>query len=69
MLLRYQATQLHQGKQQKDQALSPAKISDDSWTMDGFVSVTTAAWGDNTILSKPPECNCLKSRLGQLVDI
>ncbi|XP_037548906.1 CUB and sushi domain-containing protein 3 [Nematolebias whitei] len=38
MLLMYQVNYVNQGSQLKDAAISPAKIMDDSWTMDGFVS-------------------------------
>ncbi|XP_070403824.1 CUB and sushi domain-containing protein 3-like [Nothobranchius furzeri] len=38
MLLMYQVNYVNQGTQMKDSAISPAKIMDDSWTMDGFVS-------------------------------
>lgn len=38
MLLMYQVNYVNQGSQLKDSAISPAKIMDDSWTMDGFVS-------------------------------
>ncbi|KAG7501128.1 hypothetical protein JOB18_040546 [Solea senegalensis] len=38
LLLMYQVHYANQGNQQKDAAVSPAKIIDDSWTMDGFVS-------------------------------
>lgn len=39
MLLMYQVNYVNQGSQLKDAAISPAKIMDDSWTMDGFVSL------------------------------
>uniref|UniRef100_A0A8C9X3Z4 CUB and Sushi multiple domains 3 n=1 Tax=Sander lucioperca TaxID=283035 RepID=A0A8C9X3Z4_SANLU len=39
LLLMYQVNYANQGTQLKDSALSPAKIIDDSWTMDGFVSI------------------------------
>uniref|UniRef100_A0A669DZQ6 CUB and Sushi multiple domains 3 n=1 Tax=Oreochromis niloticus TaxID=8128 RepID=A0A669DZQ6_ORENI len=38
LLLMYQVNYVNQGNQLKDSAISPAKIIDDSWTMDGFVS-------------------------------
>lgn len=38
LLLMYQVNFVNQGNQLKDSATSPAKIIDDSWTMDGFVS-------------------------------
>ncbi|XP_047200285.1 CUB and sushi domain-containing protein 3 [Hippoglossus stenolepis] len=38
LLLMYQVNYANQGNQQKDSAITPAKIIDDSWTMDGFVS-------------------------------
>ncbi|XP_063755390.1 CUB and sushi domain-containing protein 3 [Eleginops maclovinus] len=38
LLLMYQVNHANQGNQLKDSAISPAKIIDDSWTMDGFVS-------------------------------
>uniref|UniRef100_A0A3Q3X6W8 Uncharacterized protein n=1 Tax=Mola mola TaxID=94237 RepID=A0A3Q3X6W8_MOLML len=38
LLLMYQVNYVNQGNQLKDSAISPAKILDDSWTMDGFVS-------------------------------
>ncbi|XP_034056770.1 CUB and sushi domain-containing protein 3-like isoform X4 [Gymnodraco acuticeps] len=38
LLLMYQVNHANQGNQLKDSAVSPAKIIDDSWTMDGFVS-------------------------------
>ena len=34
----YQVNYANQGNQPKDSAITPAKIIDDSWTMDGFVS-------------------------------
>lgn len=37
LLLMYQVNYVNQ---LKDSAISPAKIIDDSWTMDGFVSLT-----------------------------
>lgn len=39
LLLMYQVNHANQGNQLKDSAVSPAKIIDDSWTMDGFVSL------------------------------
>lgn len=39
LLLMYQVNYVNQGNQLKDSAISPAKIIDDSWTMDGFVSL------------------------------
>lgn len=42
LLLRmYQVNYPNQGNQLKDTAVSPAKIIDDSWTMDGFVRLNT----------------------------
>ncbi|MEQ2287972.1 CUB and sushi domain-containing protein 3 [Ameca splendens] len=38
LLLMYQVNYVNQGSQLKDSAISPAKIMEDSWTMDGFVS-------------------------------
>ncbi|KAM7373267.1 hypothetical protein PAMP_008132 [Pampus punctatissimus] len=38
LLLMYQVNYVNQVNQLKDSAISPAKIIDDSWTMDGFVS-------------------------------
>lgn len=38
LLLMYQVNYANQGNQPKDPAVTPAKIIDDSWTMDGFVS-------------------------------
>ncbi|KAM9738006.1 CUB and sushi domain-containing protein 3 isoform 2-T2 [Menidia menidia] len=38
LLLMHQVNYVNQGSQLKDSAISPAKIIDDSWTMDGFVS-------------------------------
>ncbi|XP_072226798.1 CUB and sushi domain-containing protein 3 [Leuresthes tenuis] len=38
LLLMHQVNYVNQGSQIKDSAISPAKIIDDSWTMDGFVS-------------------------------
>lgn len=40
LLLMYQVNYVTQGGQLKDSAISPAKIVDDSWTMDGFVSLS-----------------------------
>lgn len=44
LLLMYQVNYVNQGTQLKDSAISPAKIIDDSWTMDGFVSLKTKQW-------------------------
>lgn len=41
-LLMYEVNYANQGNQLKDSAISPAKIIDDSWTMDGFVSLSVA---------------------------
>uniref|UniRef100_A0A3P9JXU5 CUB and Sushi multiple domains 3a n=1 Tax=Oryzias latipes TaxID=8090 RepID=A0A3P9JXU5_ORYLA len=38
LLLMYQVNYVNQGSQLKESTISPAKIIDDSWTMDGFVS-------------------------------
>uniref|UniRef100_A0A671WNK8 CUB and Sushi multiple domains 3 n=1 Tax=Sparus aurata TaxID=8175 RepID=A0A671WNK8_SPAAU len=38
LLLMYQVNYVNQGNQLKDSAIAPAKIIEDSWTMDGFVS-------------------------------
>ncbi|XP_029701072.1 CUB and sushi domain-containing protein 3 isoform X7 [Takifugu rubripes] len=38
LLLMYQVNYVNQGTQLKDAAITPAKIIEDSWTMDGFVS-------------------------------
>ena len=38
LLLMYQVNYVNQGNQLKDSAITPAKIIEDSWTMDGFVS-------------------------------
>ncbi|XP_017163010.1 CUB and sushi domain-containing protein 3-like isoform X2 [Poecilia reticulata] len=38
LLLMYQVNHVNQGSQLKDSAISPAKIMEDSWTMDGYVS-------------------------------
>lgn len=38
LLLMYQVNYVNQGNQAKNSAVSPAKIIEDSWTMDGFVS-------------------------------
>lgn len=35
----YQVNYVNQGNKLKDAAITPAKIIEDSWTMDGFVSV------------------------------
>lgn len=40
LLLMYQVNYVNQGNQLKDSAIAPAKIIEDSWTMDGFVSLT-----------------------------
>lgn len=40
LLLMYQVNYVNQGNQLKDSAVSPAKIVEDSWTMDGFVSLS-----------------------------
>lgn len=51
LLLMYQVNHVNQGKQPKDPAITPAKLIEDSWTMDGFVSLNmiTAqpAWVDS----------------------
>lgn len=39
LLLMYQVNYVNQGSKLKDAAITPAKIIEDSWTMDGFVSV------------------------------
>lgn len=39
LLLMYQVNYVNQGSKLKDAAVTPAKIIEDSWTMDGFVSV------------------------------
>lgn len=39
LLLMYQVNYVNQGNKLKDAAITPAKIIEDSWTMDGFVSV------------------------------
>lgn len=39
LLLMYQVNYVNQGSKLKDAAVTPAKIVEDSWTMDGFVSV------------------------------
>ncbi|CAF99391.1 unnamed protein product, partial [Tetraodon nigroviridis] len=38
LLLMYQVNYVNQGNKLKDAAITPAKIIEDSWTMDGFVS-------------------------------
>lgn len=40
LLLMYQVNYVNQGNQLKDSAISPGKIIEDSWTMDGFVSLS-----------------------------
>lgn len=44
LLLMYKVNYVSQGTQPKEAAVTPAKIIEDSWTMDGFVSFTT--WKD-----------------------
>lgn len=39
LLLMYQVNYVNQGSKLKDAAITPAKLVEDSWTMDGFVSV------------------------------
>lgn len=41
LLLMYKVNYVSQGSQPKDAAVTPAKIIEDSWTMDGFVSCTS----------------------------
>lgn len=40
LLLMYQVNYVNQGNKLKDAAITPAKLIEDSWTMDGFVSVS-----------------------------
>lgn len=60
LLLMYQVNYVNQGSKLKDAAITPAKIIEDSWTMDGFVSVrcsysrfTSMANLNKDVLTKP----------------
>lgn len=57
----YQVNYVNQGTKLKDAAVTPAKIIEDSWTMDGFVSVGFGggrlASTANRIANVPTKCS------------
>lgn len=57
----YQVNYVNQGSKLKDAAVTPAKIIEDSWTMDGFVSVrfscSRLTSTTNRIANVPTKCS------------